>query len=363
MRSSRQAAPARVGFLLLGLALGLGACRERAAQAPDVGLEAAFTPLTTPADLAGDTWLDRKAPGRIVAIGDIHGDLEAARAVLRLVGAIDGQDRWSGGDLVVVQTGDQLDRGPDDRAVLDLFARLEGEAARAGGACLSLNGNHELGNALGYHRAASAESLKAFDDITRDDLPPGRLGSVPPEERGRSAAFLPGGPYARMLAGRPVVARVNDSIFVHGGLEPHNLDYGLAWLNAEVRAWLLAERPEAPAILSDRERAPTWIRRYSLGDPGPEDCQVLAGVLARLGARRMVVGHTVQDEGINPACGGLVWRIDVGLSKVYGGPHQTLVIDGQRVEVRTEPSTAGRRPGPQPIPRVPTPLGPEPKTP
>ena len=42
---------------------------------------------------------------RIVAFGDVHGDLEAARGALRLAGAIDEQDRWIGGDLIVVQTG------------------------------------------------------------------------------------------------------------------------------------------------------------------------------------------------------------------------------------------------------------------
>ncbi len=36
-------------------------------------------------------------PVRVVAIGDLHGDLEAARSALRLAGAIDEQDQWIGG--------------------------------------------------------------------------------------------------------------------------------------------------------------------------------------------------------------------------------------------------------------------------
>jgi len=36
------------------------------------------------------------------------------------------------------------------------------------------------------------------------------------------------------------------------------------------------------------------------------------------GAARMVVGHTIQDAGINGACGGRVLRIDVGLSAGCG---------------------------------------------
>jgi hypothetical protein len=51
--------------------------------------------------------------------------------------------------------------------------------------------------------------------------------------------------------------------------------------------------------------------------------------MEKLGVKRMVVGHTVQDQGINAACDGTVWRIDVGLSKAYGGPIQVLeIVDG-----------------------------------
>lgn len=86
---------------------------------------------------------------RIVAIGDVHGDLQATRAALRLAGAIDEQDHWVGGNLTVVQTGDQLDRGEDEQAILDLFDALGEEAAAAGGAFYPLLGNHELMNAKG----------------------------------------------------------------------------------------------------------------------------------------------------------------------------------------------------------------------
>ena len=84
---------------------------------------------------------------RIVAFGDVHGDLEAARGALRLAGAIDEQDRWIGDDLIVVQTGDQLDRGDQEQAILDLFERLRIESEAAGGAFHALLGNHELMNA------------------------------------------------------------------------------------------------------------------------------------------------------------------------------------------------------------------------
>jgi hypothetical protein len=42
--------------------------------------------------------------------------------------------------------------------------------------------------------------------------------------------------------------------------------------------------------------------------------------------KRMVVGHTVQKQGINAACDGSVWRIDVGLAKLYDGPIEVLEL-------------------------------------
>ncbi len=45
------------------------------------------------------------------------------------------------------------------------------------------------------------------------------------------------------------------------------------------------------------------------------------------GAQRMVVGHTIQAQGINSACDGRVYRVDVGLSRGCGdGDPQVLEI-------------------------------------
>ena len=71
-------------------------------------------------------------------MGDVHGDYDAAISALKLAGAIDDNLRWIGGDLTIVQTGDQLDRGDQERAILDLFERIADEAHEAGGAFYSL---------------------------------------------------------------------------------------------------------------------------------------------------------------------------------------------------------------------------------
>ena len=50
-------------------------------------------------------------------------------------------------------------------------------------------------------------------------------------------------------------------------------------------------------------------------------------MLKGLGAKRIVVGHTVSKGGINVRGEGLVIMIDVGLSRVYGGPASCLLIE------------------------------------
>ncbi len=271
------------------------------------------------------------AAPRIVAIGDVHGDLEATRRVLRLVGAIDGRDAWVGGDLVLVQTGDQLDRGDDERAILDLLSRIRNEAAAVGGAVYILNGNHELMNAAGDLRYVTAGGLLDFSDVPGVDINDPRGQSLPPQRRGRFLAFVPGGPYSRRLAERNVIQQVGETIFVHGGVLPEHVRYGIERINRETQAWLRGEA-EPPANVIADDQSPVWTRRYS-DDPDAEDCALLDEALAAIPAARMVVGHTVHTEGIRSACGGKVWLVDVGMASYYGGHPEALEIKGDAVRV------------------------------
>jgi hypothetical protein len=265
------------------------------------------------------------AAERIVAMADWHGDLDAARGALRLAGAIDEQDHWVGGRLVVVQTGDVIDRGDGERAILDLLARLEGEAAAAGGAVIALIGNHEVLNAGGDFDDTTPAGFAAFADLADTTL-----SSLPPEQRGRAAALRPGGPYARQLAGHNVVTIVGRNVFVHGGVRPEHLALGLEQINAETQAWLRGETPPPP-WLNQRE-SPIWVRDYS-DEPDSNDCTRLAEVLAALGCDRMFMGHTVQEGGVTSRCDGQAWCLDTGASAHYGGPLQVVEICGDRVRV------------------------------
>lgn len=247
-----------------------------------------------------------------MAIGDVHGDLAATRRALRLAGAIDGDDQWIGGKLVLVQTGDVLDRGDDEPEILELLSTLQEQAAAAGGAVHLLNGNHELMNALGDFRYVTREGFRDFAE-----------GAVPDPltAEARAKAFLPGGRYATKLAARDMVIVVGDSVFVHGGVLPRFVAE-LEQANRDARCFLLGKRKEPPPAIVDPE-GPLWTREFSKEDAA---CDTLGETLEQLGVSRMVVGHTPQLGGITSACKGRVWRIDTGMAGFYRGPTQVLEI-------------------------------------
>jgi hypothetical protein len=270
------------------------------------------------------------APSRIVAFGDVHGDLGATRSALRLAGAIDDADRWIGGPLIVVQTGDQLDRGDDEQAILELFERLRVEAAAAGGAVYALLGNHELMNVRGDLRYVTEGGFADFVDAVDYDPEDPFLAQFEPHQRARMAALRPGGPFALLLAGRNLILQLGDNVFVHGGVLPEHVIYGIDRINLETQAWLRGDAP-LPPILEGSD-SPQWTRLYTR-EPDSLACDVLGKVLERLGAQRIVMGHTIQDGGIAPACDGLAWGIDVGMAAHYGGSAEVLEIVGDSVRV------------------------------
>lgn len=272
------------------------------------------------------------APERIVAIGDLHGDLEAARKAFRLAGATDAKDEWIGGKLVVVQTGDEVDRGDDDRKILDWVEKLKSDAEKAGGAVVALVGNHEIMNAQFDFRYVTEGAFTSFEGSQAPNPQVSTaLAGMEARSRSRAYAFAPGGSYATMLSRRPVVAQLGGTVFVHGGVLPKHVSFGLDKINESAKAWLLGKESTPPRALVS-EDGPLWARTYSAA-PGREECATLAEALKGLDAKRMVMGHTVQRGGISQACDGTAWRIDVGMSRFFGGPIEVLEIKGDTVNV------------------------------
>ena len=274
------------------------------------------------------------ATERIVAIGDLHGDLKSTRTALRLAAVIDENDQWAGGTTVLVQTGDQLDRGDDELEILDLLDSLTEQARSAGGAVHVLNGNHELMNVKQDLRYVTLGGFLDFLPTPVADPETVDPQTVVDAVHERLKACKPGNPFALRLLDRNVITIVGDTVFVHGGVLPHVVAYGIERLNQETRAWIRRDRQYPPDILLASD-GPVWSRHYS-DDPDVEDCRLLESALDGLGANRMVVGHTVSREGISPACGDKIWRVDVGLAEHYGGSPAVLEFQNGRARVIDE---------------------------
>ena len=93
-------------------------------------------------------WDVQPAPSRVVAIGDLHGDVRAFGAIGRACGLVDEDGGWTGGSAHVVLMGDLMG-GDDSRLLIHAVMRLEREARGAGGRVHTLIGNYDLLPVLG----------------------------------------------------------------------------------------------------------------------------------------------------------------------------------------------------------------------
>ncbi|MGM0595915.1 MAG: metallophosphoesterase [Myxococcota bacterium] len=255
---------------------------------------------------------------RIVAIGDLHGDFDVAMQTLQLAGAINKTGKWIGKKLIVVQTGDILDKGDQEKKIINLFAKLKKEATKTGGAVHTLLGNHEILNFRGEFDYVTSKGFKSF---AKTKISPSTYQELEPEKRGRAAAFARGGPMSSFFAQNKVILKLGKVIFVHGGLNLEHLNYGIKKINNRTSAFI-KNKNKLPAIMRGN-KAPTWLRYFSQ-NLDTTKCRRLNKVLERAGAEKMVVGHTIQKKGITSGCKGKIWRIDAGMSRYYG--QRTLKI-------------------------------------
>ncbi len=252
-----------------------------------------------------------------------------------------------------------LDRGPDSRRVLNSLIQLEREAQRQGGAVHALIGNHEAMNVTGDFRYTSTGEYAAFRDENSGKV----RDAAYQKEGGRQdraawdakhplgfseyrAAFSAIGTYGKWIAGHNAVIKIDNTLFLHGGIGPRYVSGKLHQINDEVRTQLNAREPSE--ILTGPD-SPLWYRGLAQGEEKALEPHV-ARVLHSFGVERIVVGHTYADAAITPRFHGQVILIDIGLSRVYDnvGKVGCLVIEhgqpyalhrGTRLEL---PSDSGK---------------------
>jgi hypothetical protein len=89
-------------------------------------------------------WVEVPRSTEVMAIGDLHGSMEAFEANMKHLNLINESGDWIGGNRKVVFHGDILaDRGTDGIAILEKIHALRKQARLAGGNITVLAGNHE----------------------------------------------------------------------------------------------------------------------------------------------------------------------------------------------------------------------------
>ena len=240
---------------------------------------------------------------RIVAVGDVHGDHDQFLKTLFSAGVIDPANRWAAGKTHLVQTGDLFDRGPDSRKAMDLLMKLEAEAEKAGGKVHCLAGNHEEMILRGDWRYVHPGEVQAFGDNDK-----------------YRAAIGPEGLYGKWIRKHNGVIKINNILFLHGGLGGAYATMSLDKLNEGIRKGLAT----GTGMARD-SNGPLWHRALAKGDDASINEQVKP-IFKTHGVNHIVLGHTPFGR-IIPKAGGKVILIDVGMSKAYGGPAGCLVIE------------------------------------
>jgi len=285
---------------------------------------------------------------RIVAIGDLHGDFGNYIEALRVAGLVDKKGKWSGGNTHLVQTGDIPDRGPDTLKIIDHIDKLAKQAKRKGGRVHSLIGNHEAMNMYGDLRYTHPGEYEAFVnrdskalrdryfEITLQNMQaqdPEGFALLPENYRDEwnkkyplgwvehrqawDPAWNPEGRLANWVLKQKVAIKINDTIFLHGGISAWYCQNTLSSMTEKARAILSQFDPRNAGLIDD-ENGPLWYRGLSGVDPHAP-VETVDAILEHHGARHIVVGHTPTSGVIWPRYDDKVVMIDTGIAAAYGG--------------------------------------------
>ncbi len=254
---------------------------------------------------------------RTIALGDLHGSLEAFRTILTRAGVLDG-DAWRGGRTTLVQLGDVIDRGPDSVATYLFLADLQRRAKSGKGRVVRLLGNHEVMLLEGIYGVADFPEPEKLAERIREDV----------------------------LTGKVQAAHAyNGWLFTHAGLH-HTLRQRL---RAEIRATGVKRitLPRLAQHINNKFR--DAVETGTFTDPlfavgrarGGEN--ELGGIFwadfdwemvspARAPRIHQVFGHTPEGyEGarFRSSNDGRRINVDIGISDAYGGNHGYLEIVGR----------------------------------
>ncbi len=323
---------------------------------------------------------------KIVAVGDIHGDYKAFIKILKGTGLIDNKLHWTGGKTHLVQIGDVMDKGDYPREIFDLMMRLEKEAKEAGGKLHMLIGNHEelniTGNVLNRDEFTPRQFVSFLPDGYREkQVKKFRkiIGNNPTKETGLDSsldsslkpfwekiikelkkdrkhparrAYIQNFNkiYGKWLVKQNVVIKINNVIFVHGGISEKFSKWPLKSINNRMRIELEDLRRAIINLtqpkIQDFQRQivyvpddPCWYRVFATTNQDAFK-ETVDRILSNLTAEYMVIAHTPKVPKTKKDMQlfeGRIWIIDTGISELHrtqiGGRLSALIIEKGKFDV------------------------------
>ena len=256
------------------------------------------------------------APEKILALSDVHGRFDTLLKLLKVHKVVDDTLQWTFGLGHLVILGDVMDRGPRVTEALWFLRALQEAALEKGGRVHVLPGNHEAMVAAGDLRYLHPKYARHLEGLPTQ-----------PELVG------PNSELGRWLRSLPVLLKLGDYLFVHGGISPELVAQGwtLEQINARFRGlWggYGSDRGGEKELLL-RSKGPIWYRGLVQTERGgaATEAEVLQA-LQRFQVKAIVVGHTTLDR-VTALHGGKVFGVDAGI--LEGRPGEVWLWQEGRV--------------------------------
>ena len=271
---------------------------------------------------------------KIIAVGDLHGDFRVFVNVLLMCRLINRELTWIGADTHLIQLGDTLDgKRPDTKIdsaflqesgeieIMRLILDLDCQAKKYNGRVISLLGNHEL-----YPHYLPNDDQFIRDYVKTKDIEQfKRIYNID-----RIRFLKPGGVGGSLLGRtRPLILKLGEFLFIHGSITDkliqHNINpqtgkVDISKINRDTGLWMQG-KGKIPEYLKEMdEENPVFSRLYSKSKIYDEkDCRKFDDQLKFFeGVNYMIMGHS-RFKNINTVCNKSLIRIDVSLSRAFGG--------------------------------------------
>lgn len=261
--------------------------------------------------------LEIPSPERYLALSDMEGNFDAMVNLLSANGVINDALEWSFGDSHLILIGDMVDRGNNVVPLLWLIYKLEIEAQSAGGNVHYILGNHERYLLDGRVKSAAKKYFGTF-----------RTTGISPHDLWSEDSEL-----GEWLRSKPVMLKLGDTLFVHGGVSPRALTYDLSLEDIDEEAernFVIGDtirRNIDESIIHDSDGL-LFYRGLakSKSKDGADDrasAEHVNTILSTFKVNRIAIGHTLA-ENIGHDYDAKVIRVDVPHSE---GTSQALLME------------------------------------